>query len=238
MVAVLLANARTRCENTQTILFGAPHMRKQLFLVAAALVSSVLPANSQSLVEIQLFAQSICGDIPEGRLTRTEIEGKIQANVGAFARLLGASGELSASQKDEVYKGIPLDKLPSNIPTVSMCKSELAKVLVGKRVDINTCRHADFGQEGWKYSEVYTNSSGRVGGGRDQRWWCNEVGNSFIKARSIGPQHKIEFIKSDEESDKDMLGHVTYKYHCTVKVQWEPLYFEKKDARCGVTKVQ
>ena len=47
-----------------------------------------------------------------------------------------------------------------------------------------TCRLLDFGQEGWQRTEDYTDSSSWVGGGHDQTWWCNQVANSFIQARS------------------------------------------------------
>src|ERR1051326_844502 len=110
---------------------------------------SNMPAYAQSLAEISNFAQSICGDIPEGSITRTEIEGKFKISVAEFIKLIGGSGEATAAQKSEIYKGIPFDKLPNNIPTVSMCKSELVKILLERRVSINTCRHPDFGQEGW-----------------------------------------------------------------------------------------
>jgi hypothetical protein len=143
-------------------------MKFYLF-IAAGLFSGTIPVAAESLKEISAFAQSICGDIPEGSITRTEIEGKVKANIDLLTRILGGSGEVNGSRKEETYKGIPFDKLPDNIPTVGMCKSELAKVILArKKFSVNTCRHPDFGQAGWQRSENYTDSSGRVGGGHDQ----------------------------------------------------------------------
>ena len=99
-------------------------MRKLLFVVVALLLQ-FSPARSQDLTAIAQFAQSICGDLPEGSLTRTSIEGKVQANAGILARILSGAGDVSAS------------------------------------------------------------------------------------------------------------SHVTYKYHCTIQVDWEPLYKERQDPRCG-----
>lgn len=121
------------------------------------------------------------------------------------------------NELQKVYDGLRRKLLESKIPTV-----------------YNTCRHQDFGQEGWQNFEVYTNSSSWVGGGHDQTWWCNRVANSFINTRGIGSQHQVERISSSEQHHSDLLGHVTYKYHCTVRVSWGPLYNERTDPRCGV----
>lgn len=85
--------------------------------------------QAQSLAEISQFAQSICGDIPEGDLTRTSVQGKVGANAALLAKILSGNADVSASRTEEIYKGIPFDKLPDNIPTVSMCKSQLVSVI-------------------------------------------------------------------------------------------------------------
>ncbi|VIO70476.1 hypothetical protein CI1B_31300 [Bradyrhizobium ivorense] len=102
-----------------------------------------------------------------------------------------------------------------------------------KKVSFKKCRLKDFGQEGWNQNETYANSSGWMGGGHDQGQWCNQVANSFIASRQVGPLSTWTKVTSGEENHKDTWGHVTYKYSCTVKVSWDPLYFEREDARCG-----
>ncbi|HVR56033.1 MAG TPA: hypothetical protein VMT72_04325 [Pseudolabrys sp.] len=90
-------------------------------------------AHADTLAEIAQFAQSICGDIPEGSMTRTNIQGKVEANAGAIAKILSGGVDVDASRSSEIYRGIPFEKLPPNIPTVSMCKSELVKLLISQR---------------------------------------------------------------------------------------------------------
>jgi hypothetical protein len=194
-----------------------------------------LSANASDYSDMADFAQSICGDIPSGTLSKTTIKGAVEANAGLLARIVNGNANLTAEQVKQLYIGIPLDKLPDNIPTVSMCKSELVKVLLArKKIVANICRKPEFGQVGWGRSEVYSNSSGRVGGGGDQNQWCNQVASSFISSRSIGPENKVERVSSSEESNKDWKGHVTYKYHCTIKVSWDPVYAARQDASaCG-----
>jgi hypothetical protein len=103
------------------------------FYIALA-VATLTPsfALPQNLTEISQFAQSICGDIPEGNLTRTSIQAKVGANTGRLAKIVSGKADISGSRFQEYYNGIPFDKLPDNIPTVSMCKSQLANVLISK----------------------------------------------------------------------------------------------------------
>jgi hypothetical protein len=87
-------------------------------------------AKADNYAEMAQFAQSICGDIPEGSLTRTAIQGKVEANAGVIAKIISGSGDVSGSKTEEIYKGIPFEKLPDKIPTVGMCKIELMKIIL------------------------------------------------------------------------------------------------------------
>lgn len=209
-------------------------MRK-ISLAAAAVVTLTAAAYGDEYQDMAQFAQSICGDIPSGTLSKTLIKGAVEAKAGVLASILTGSANVGADKIREVYTGIPLDNLPENIPTVAMCKLELTKVLLARKKKVaNKCRDPDFGQEGWRWSERYTDSSGRLGGGHDPGWWCNRVAASFISSRNIGPENKVERISYDESSDKDFFGHVTYQYTCTLKISWGPIYKEKQDAsHCG-----
>lgn len=205
--------------------------------IAAAIASSVsLSANADEYHDMAQFAQEICGDIPVGSLSKTTIKGAVEANAGVFAKIVSGNADLNTSTITQIYSGIPLDKLPDHIPTIAMCKSELINILLARKKFVaNTCRHPDFEQEGWRRTENYSDSSGRVDGGHDQNWWCNQVASSFLSSRAIGPENQIERLDSSEESNKDWKGHVTYKYHCTIRISWDPLYFERQDAsHCGM----
>jgi hypothetical protein len=106
-------------------------------LYVALAVAAMAPtfALPQSLAEVSQFAQSICGDIPEGHLTRTAIQGKVGAQAGLLAKIVTGNADASASKIEEFYEGIPFDKLPDNIPTVSMCKSQLVNVIFSAKAN-------------------------------------------------------------------------------------------------------
>lgn len=104
------------------------------FLIAFAITATALTsARADSLPDMAQFAQSICGDIPAGSLTRTSIQGQVKANAGLLAKIITGDVNVSGSKTAEIYKGIPFDKLPETIPTVSMCKLELVKLLLSQK---------------------------------------------------------------------------------------------------------
>jgi hypothetical protein len=106
---------------------------KEAFLALAIAAMTATPVHADSYNDIAQFAQSICGDIPEGSLTRTSIQGKVGASAGLLAKIISGDASVSGSKTEEIYRGIPFDKLPDKIPTVSMCKSELAKIILAQK---------------------------------------------------------------------------------------------------------
>jgi hypothetical protein len=107
-------------------------MMKTIFAIATAMMTGIIPVRAANYSDMAQFAQAICGDIPEGNLSRTSIQGKIGANAGVLAKLISGDASVSAAKTEELYKGIPFDKLPEKIPTVSMCKVELVKLLLSQ----------------------------------------------------------------------------------------------------------
>ena len=105
----------------------------RLVIAFAIAATSTLTAHADSYSDMAQFAQSICADIPEGSLGRTAIQGKVEANAGLFAKIVSGGANVSGTKTEEIYKGIPFDRLPDKIPTVSMCKLELVKVLLGQQ---------------------------------------------------------------------------------------------------------
>jgi hypothetical protein len=105
----------------------------RLPFVLALVATAPTFAVAQSLADISQFAQSICGDIPEGQLSRTSVQGKVGANAGLLAKIVSGNAEVSGSKAEEVYHGIPFEKLPDKIPTVSLCKTQLVNVLLSAR---------------------------------------------------------------------------------------------------------
>jgi hypothetical protein len=104
----------------------------RVLIALAVVVTALTSARAEDFSDLAQFAQSICGDIPEGSLTRTSIQGKVGANAGVYAKLISGGADVTGSRAEVIYKGIPFDKLPDNIPTVSMCKIELVKILKGQ----------------------------------------------------------------------------------------------------------
>jgi hypothetical protein len=64
-------------------------------LYVALAVATMVPtfALAQSLAEISQFAQSICADIPEGKLTRISIHAKLRANAGLLAKIISGDAD-------------------------------------------------------------------------------------------------------------------------------------------------
>jgi hypothetical protein len=106
----------------------------RVLIALAVVVTALTSARAEDFSDLAQFAQSICGDIPEGSLTRTSIQGKVGANAGVYAKLISGGADVTGSRAEVIYKGIPFDKLPDNIPTVSMCKIELVKILKGQSI--------------------------------------------------------------------------------------------------------
>jgi hypothetical protein len=103
---------------------------RAVLIVSAVAMMAVAPVRAQNLGEIEKFIQKMCGDIPSGSLTRSSIKGKLHANAGALADILKSAGLAQTTKTEEIYSGIPFEKLPPNIPTMDMCKTEVLKLLV------------------------------------------------------------------------------------------------------------
>jgi hypothetical protein len=87
-------------------------------------------AMADQYADMEHLAQSVCGDIPAGQYSKTSIQGGMKANAGLFAKIISGDANLGGDKVEEIYNGIPFQKLPDKIPTVSMCKLELVKILL------------------------------------------------------------------------------------------------------------
>jgi hypothetical protein len=96
-----------------------------LTIVTTATTSAyadIAAAYEDILSHTAALAQSICSDVPEAGLTRDSIRGRVEANAGIIAKLITGDENISASRSQEIYNGIPFDKLPDKIPTASGSK--------------------------------------------------------------------------------------------------------------------
>jgi hypothetical protein len=109
-----------------------------LFAIIALLPEMVVASETNSADRfsgIAVFADSICGDIPQGQLTRTVIQNKVANRAKELASAYSGGPIVNETKTQEIYKGIPFEKLPDHIPTVGMCKLELVRLLFGKPVE-------------------------------------------------------------------------------------------------------
>jgi hypothetical protein len=116
------------------------------------------------------------------------------------------------------------------------CYEPIERVEVVTPEQVNTCAHPSFDRASWTH-DVTTDdlTSGWVGGGHDQPWWCNQAAQGFIANRGIGSDVEVTTVRSSEESKKDFFGQVTYKFHCTLHVRWGSIYNQRQHPVCGVT---
>ena len=61
---------------------------------------------------------------------------------------------------------------------------------------------------------VFTYTTGWLPGGHDQAEACSE---GIATAMAQNPGQKFKVLSSTEESRKDILGHVTYRYNCVIQ---------------------
>lgn len=97
--------------------------------------------------------------------------------------------------------------------------------------EFNECRDSSHGVDSFQYNETVSDSSGKVGGGHDQGWWCNAVMRA--KETAIGQSIVWATPKSSEESDKNWKGEVSYKYSCSIDGSWGPIFKLDRTAVCG-----
>lgn len=104
------------------------------------------------------------------------------------------------------------------------CGTTTEKVMIEPEKE-GSCQRSEFGIASWSNIETFpSRSTGWRGGGYNQPLWCTDVANAIIIDRGIGTQFKVETVSSSEEVKKSFPGQVNYKYHCSVKISWDPVY--------------
>lgn len=177
-------------------------------------------------------------------------EGMTAPDSGNYAQALARNLEIPGVEAVTIFRNVQLDVQANNGQQPFVVWSGLQRIYfasaasqattpppaLSNQLIYKSCRLPEFGQEGWFRTEEHTGSTGWVGGGNNQTWGCDRVAATFISQRGIGQRNKVEHLSSSERSNKDFLGHVTYDYTCKVKVSWDPVFVEKRDAKCGVEK--
>lgn len=97
------------------------------------------------------------------------------------------------------------------------------------------CRHESHGLEKWTVDKPWAKDSGWVPGGHNGPDECDK-----LMAASLVNNADAEIVLSPgnngtrEESKKDLLGKVEYRYFCAGRFLDGPIYVEKRTSACGV----
>ncbi len=96
------------------------------------------------------------------------------------------------------------------------------------------CRKREFGVEKWGKEEIFSQSSGWMGGGSNQSAWCNRVTQMFVQGKNLKEgDYSSAIIDSREQGKWTWVRERLYMYTCTIKVQWNPTYIERADPSCS-----
>lgn len=145
---------KARCNyssrSTQTETNGASRLMKRLSVVYFILLSLFsISSKAASLVEITQFAVSICDDIiaeigVTSSISKTTIEGKIDASLPKVAKLLGVklSGNGKLLYDHQEVSGLSLEALPDQLSSARECRERLAIALIEERQ--KTCGVAQY----------------------------------------------------------------------------------------------
>ncbi len=115
-------------------------------------------------------------------------------------------------------------------PNATLCGFDEKVIQVPPQHEFNECRAQAHGVEKYEYTETVASSSGRVGGGRNQQWWCDQMKNA--KQQAVGQPIAWGPTSSWEESSRNF-GTVRYNYHCTATASWGPIYVSARSSECS-----
>lgn len=158
--------------------------------------------------------------------TLATIVGTVIAAISLYFTMNGKSDLVEKLCDEPIYEMVEDAKL---------CGTE-EKIVVISPATPATCRRAEFDIEGYVHTQTVTQSSGWRGGGSNPTNWCNELISGFVSSRGIGDTAISKVINTGEDARwTGTFGRTRqYNYTCTVKISWEPIYFEKTDPACGM----
>lgn len=93
----------------------------------------------------------------------------------------------------------------------------------------STCRNAAHGIERYEVTISWRASSGWMDGGHNPTDECNIVAGGQKQKYQAD---SVTVRPLPEEREKDILGHVSYKYHCEGEALKGPIYVEKQSPAC------
>jgi S1-C subfamily serine protease len=152
-------------------------------------------------------------------------------NEAGFAIALVEGGGIPGSQNNDL---IPI------APAIALLKKHSVRAGFDKPVIFAdscyaSCRTKENGIESWKSQTEWHDSTGWMDGGSDPVRECDKL----MAARLVGhSDSEIELFPGtkgrDEDSKKDVLGHVSYMYKCGGTLRSGPIYVQKQSPSCGL----
>jgi hypothetical protein len=152
-------------------------------------------------------------------------------NETGFAIALVEGGGIPGSQNNDL---IPV------APAIALLKKHSVRAGLNKPVIFAdscyaSCRAKENGIESWSSQTEWHDSTGWMDGGSDPVRECAKL----MAARLVGhPDSEIELFPGtkgrDEDSKKDVLGHVSYMYKCGGTLRSGPIYVQKQSPSCGL----
>jgi hypothetical protein len=217
-------------------------MRKILFAAVVLSFGGLSNAwGASCLDEAATFAERICGAIQQGGSSSVlTASGQLSAEAkGWLSRFLGSgSAGVNGDVVEKKFVGVVQEQLGPERVDARKCLREMATLGTGEVCrQLGTCGLPEFGQTGWRRTEVVHGTSGWRGGGSNPEAYCNEVKASAIAARNLGGKdYAAEILRSSEEGrwTGPFGRHREYNFHCDIKLSWEPAYVERADPRCPV----
>lgn len=219
-------------------------MKAPLYFTTVALVMSMTAARADCLNEAADFAQKICGEVKTmGKSTLVTGTGDLSASAkGLIAKALGElGGSVGVSIESKSFENVLQEQLGAELVNVRACGIAMSKAAMDqvcvKAPVYTTCTNQAFGLNHWDNEETLNGTSGLRGGGYNQNAYCTDFINSAIQSRGLGNlPHAVDIISHSEESRRTGAfgtGPVQYNYHCSIKLNWNPVYNAKADPLCG-----
>jgi Trypsin-like peptidase domain len=122
-------------------------------------------------------------------------------------------------------------------PAIALISKAGVKVGIGTALPFDdacyaSCRTPSNGIEKWTTQVSWGPvDTGWLSGGHNQRDECNKV---VAAALASDKDSAIELQGTWEESKKDVLGTVQYRYYCKGVLRSRPVYIEKQSSACGL----
>jgi hypothetical protein len=128
-----------------------------------------------------------------------------------------------------IQGGVPLSPATSFVTPLRWARPMLESHTSVKQACFGSCRSPGNGIESWSTTTPWSDKTEWMGGGHNQAAECGKLQAVFMQTH---PGQTLDITKTDEVSDKDFLGHVTYQYICSGIVKSGPIFAEKESPSC------